>query len=143
MTDRKLVVFDIDGTIADNSHRQHFLEGTPDWHSFFINCVHDTPIRSTLDLLELYLKDPSSRVELWTGRPEWCRKLTTKWLYDNNVSIEHVDDIKMRPNTDFKPNWKIKQGWAFDDKPFIAFDDDQTVVDMFADDGVACLKVNV
>ena len=30
-----IILCDIDGTVADNSHRQHFLEGKKDWDGFF------------------------------------------------------------------------------------------------------------
>ena len=35
MAEKKIVICDIDGTIANNDHRQHFLEGKKDWDGFF------------------------------------------------------------------------------------------------------------
>ena len=32
---KKIVICDIDGTIANNDHRQHYLEGKKDWEGFF------------------------------------------------------------------------------------------------------------
>ena len=36
MSEKKIVICDIDGTIANNDHRQHFLEGKKDWDGFLI-----------------------------------------------------------------------------------------------------------
>tara|TARA_Y200000002_G_C22620649_1_gene638014 strand:+ start:1254 stop:1370 length:117 start_codon:yes stop_codon:yes gene_type:complete len=35
MAEKKIVICDIDGTIANNDHRQYFLEGKKDWDGFF------------------------------------------------------------------------------------------------------------
>ena len=35
MKEKRIVICDIDGTIADNSHRQHYLLGKKDWKKFF------------------------------------------------------------------------------------------------------------
>ena len=38
------VVFDLDGTLADDLHRQHHLEGDePDWAAYFGDCVNGPP----------------------------------------------------------------------------------------------------
>jgi len=43
-TGLKTVIFDIDGTLSDNSHRQHFLEQKhKDWEGFFKECEKDKP----------------------------------------------------------------------------------------------------
>ena len=46
--ERDTVICDIDGTIADNSHRQHYLEGKRDWKSFFEGIENDKPILKIL-----------------------------------------------------------------------------------------------
>ncbi len=49
----KIVIFDIDGTLADNSHRQHFLEGgKKDWKGFFDAMVDDQPNINVLRLFD-------------------------------------------------------------------------------------------
>ena len=45
MYKRKAIIFDIDGTLANNEHRQHFLiEETKNWEEFFRNMSKDSPI---------------------------------------------------------------------------------------------------
>lgn len=44
-TRRPLAVFDIDNTLADTGHRQHFLERRPrDWSGFFGAAPTDPPL---------------------------------------------------------------------------------------------------
>ena len=40
----KIVLCDIDGTIANNDHRQHYLEDKKDWDGFFAELINDAPI---------------------------------------------------------------------------------------------------
>lgn len=46
----KYVIVDIDGTVADLSHRIHFIEGEKkDWDSFYNNVEKDKPIQHVID----------------------------------------------------------------------------------------------
>ncbi|GAA3073157.1 hypothetical protein GCM10020254_16230 [Streptomyces goshikiensis] len=48
---RPLAVFDIDNTLADTDHRQHFLEGRPrDWDGFFGAAPADPPLARGVEL---------------------------------------------------------------------------------------------
>ena len=40
----KIVLCDIDGTVANNDHRQHYLEGKKDWDGFFSELINDTDV---------------------------------------------------------------------------------------------------
>ncbi|WP_411080144.1 hypothetical protein [Streptomyces sp. cmx-18-6] len=76
---RPLAVFDLDGTLADTAHRQHFLEGPKrDWTAFFAAAPDDPPltegVRLVLDSAE------ECEVVYLTGRPERCRRDTVDWL---------------------------------------------------------------
>ena len=44
-----IILCDIDGTVANNDHRQHFLEGKKDWDGFFSELVNDLPIQIIID----------------------------------------------------------------------------------------------
>ena len=75
----KIIVFDIDGTIADCTRRLHHVKkDNPDWKSFFEECVNDTPIESMCDMsivLSQYYD-----IVFCTGRSEECREQTEEWL---------------------------------------------------------------
>ena len=46
---KNIILCDIDGTVANNDHRQHFLEGKKDWDGFFSELVNDQPIQIIID----------------------------------------------------------------------------------------------
>ena len=72
-------MFDIDGVLADVSHRVHFLEnGRKDWGSFFGNAIHDGVHPEGRDLITQAAQD--CEIAYLTGRPDWCRRDTTHWL---------------------------------------------------------------
>jgi phosphoglycolate phosphatase-like HAD superfamily hydrolase len=42
---KKIVIFDLDGTLMNIEHRMHFIKETPkDYHAFYKACSGDTPI---------------------------------------------------------------------------------------------------
>lgn len=76
---KKIILCDIDGTIANNDHRQHFLEGKKDWESFFKELVNDKPIHSVIQIINNEYKLGKNIIFL-TGRPERYRHSTHNWL---------------------------------------------------------------
>ncbi|MCX4695574.1 hypothetical protein [Streptomyces sp. NBC_01408] len=76
---RPLAVFDIDNTLADTAHRQHFLERRPrDWSGFFGAAQADPPLARGVALAGESAAD--CEVVYLTGRPERCRADTEDWL---------------------------------------------------------------
>ncbi|MFD3694963.1 hypothetical protein ACFWUZ_02165 [Streptomyces sp. NPDC058646] len=76
---RPLAVFDIDNTLADTAHRQHFLERRPrDWNGFFGAAPADPPLARGVALAVESAAD--CEVVYLTGRPERCRADTQDWL---------------------------------------------------------------
>lgn len=90
------VIFDIDGTLADASHRLHYIKDMaywrpggitrdlkPDWDSFLSaeELAKDAPIEETFYLLATMLNQPQDyRVLFITGRKESTRSVTYDWL---------------------------------------------------------------
>lgn len=96
---RPLAVFDLDGTLADSGHRQHYLEGRRrDWDGFFAAAVDDPPlaegVRLALD------SAGSCEVRYLTGRPERCRRDTVAWLEEQGLPEGRV---YMRRDGDRRP----------------------------------------
>tara|TARA_B100000795_G_C22636774_1_gene374842 strand:- start:55 stop:219 length:165 start_codon:yes stop_codon:yes gene_type:complete len=46
---KNIILCDIDGTVANNDHRQHFLDGKKDWDGFFDALNKDKPIHSIIN----------------------------------------------------------------------------------------------
>ena len=76
---KKIILCDIDGTVANNDHRQHFLQGKKDWDGFFKELVNDKPIYSVINKINADQKMGKDIIFL-TGRPERYRHTTHKWL---------------------------------------------------------------
>lgn len=76
---RKIILCDIDGTIANNDHRQHFLEGKKDWDGFFSELINDKPIFPIINKV-IEEHNTGKEIVFLTGRPEKYRSLTTEWL---------------------------------------------------------------
>ena len=78
MTD--LYIFDIDGTLADGSHRVHLIEGeNKRWQDYFALCGKDAPIWPVLKTLER-LKHTDAEILFFSGRSDEVREETVCWL---------------------------------------------------------------
>ena len=100
-----IILCDIDGTIANNDHRQHYLEGKKDWDGFFSELVNDLPIYEIIDQI-IEEQSKGREIIFLTGRPERYRYSCTLWLK------EYFDfDFKllMRKDNDQRHKLEIKK----------------------------------
>ncbi|WP_448317166.1 phosphatase domain-containing protein [Streptomyces sp. CO7] len=103
-TRRPLAVFDLDNTLADTAHRQHFLEMRPkDWDAFFDAAPQDPPLAEGV-ALALEAAHECEVVYL-TGRPERCRRATVAWLAAQGLPEGRM---WMRRNHDRRPARRTK-----------------------------------
>ncbi|MFC9247502.1 hypothetical protein ACFT7S_26900 [Streptomyces sp. NPDC057136] len=101
---RPLAVFDLDGTLADTAHRQHFLEGARrNWEAFFSAAVDDPPLEVGVRLALAGAQD--CEIVYLTGRPERCRRDTLAWLALQGLPEGRV---YMRRNGDRRPARRTK-----------------------------------
>lgn len=72
----ELVIFDLDGTLADDSHRQEwtYQYGDP------TNFLQDATIQAVLEKAREFERDPDTVVVYMTGRPRRLHKVTKTWL---------------------------------------------------------------
>ena len=68
-TGKNIVICDIDGTVANNDHRQHLLNGFKTWDLFFNALDKDTPILEVIEYV-LELHSNGKKIVFITGRPE-------------------------------------------------------------------------
>jgi phosphoglycolate phosphatase-like HAD superfamily hydrolase len=144
---RPCYIFDIDGTLADLTHRLHFIkDGKKDWNSFKHFCFADTPIKHMVDLAKLCSQQHF--VVFMSGRNECQRPMTVEWI------AKHFDEaprivlapIYMRADGDYRSDDIIKaellaEVRADGYQPIMAFDDRKRVVDMWRANGVPCAQV--
>lgn len=140
---KKIILCDLDGTLADCQHRiHHILKQPKDWASFFADCAGDSPIQHVIDLVNSINKDV---YEVWitSGRSDECKQQTVKWLYDNNVNYDNLIMRKSGDHTDdgiLKPSW-LSDGTIPAQRVAFALDDRNRVVKAWRDAGVPCFQV--
>jgi beta-phosphoglucomutase-like phosphatase (HAD superfamily) len=106
----KAVIWDLDGTLADDRARAHFLEVerglARDWDSYFDAVDQDAPIAASIEVLHA-LRGAGVRIIYLTGRPEFTREKTERWLKANG--LDEYDRLVMRPATgDWRPAGEMK-----------------------------------
>lgn len=130
---RPLAVFDIDGVLADVSHRLHFLD-VHRWERFFAAAHADPLLDEGAERLRA-AQDEFDVVYL-TGRPERNRRLTERWLAECALPTH---PLYMRPDDDHRPARYVKREvlrrLAREREVAMILDDDPAVVRMLADDG--------
>ena len=136
------VVFDLDGTLALNEHRQHFVQrpvGEKDWKRFFAACDGDTLFWQVARMLQV-LDATGNHVEIWSGRSSEVIDKTKAWLATHGLA--HVP-FRCREEGDHTPDHELKLSWlaAATTKPDLVFDDRASVVRMWRENGIACAQV--
>ena len=141
-----IVVVDVDGTIANGEHRQHFLKQTPkNWDAFFDACDLDTPHKDICDLVvELSVSHP---IVFCSGRTEKTRSKTIAWLTQNLwLHPMYSNRLLMRADGDFrhdniiKPELLSNAGITLQQIAFV-LDDRDSVVAMWRSLGLRVLQV--
>lgn len=142
-------LFDLDGTLALNDHRQHLLECSPrKWDEWSEACVLDMPNRPLLWLLEIVSNTVGQHAYIITGRDENQRAVTRDWLckYAHPAVAKYVPLI-MRPDGNHTEDTKLKAQW-FEvmrqlhlDQEFVAIEDRSRMVRMWRSLGVQCWQV--
>lgn len=138
------VVFDLDGTLALNEHRQHFIDrpvGQKDWDSFHAACGLDRVNWQVAEVARA-IHVMGNRVSIWTGRSDAMWFKTTQWLYANDLGMM-VKRLKMRPEDDHSKDTDLKKRWLDEAlyKPDLVFEDRSSVVQMWRENGINCIQV--
>ena len=136
----EIVIFDIDGTLADVSARQHHLMKKPkDWDSFFRGIPQDKAIHSMVRLCNI-LYASGIKILLCTGRREKDRGETVKWLAQQGVNYH---ELILRSDGDRRSDVIVKREiLAGLDRSKILFvvEDRSGVVEMWRSEGLVCLQ---
>lgn len=132
-----VTIIDIDGTIADETHRNH-LAVNKDWDTYFSLIPQDKPLYENWSKVTLSCSKTNSRKIFLTGRPERTRKDTEDWL-NLHYRLGHEEEliVIMRPDNNRKPAHEFKRSVM--EKVFkphntpvkMVFEDNQQNVDMF------------
>lgn len=139
----KIVVFDIDGTLANIEHRRAFVATKPkNWRAFTAGIPNDTAHQDIVELTHLFW-NAGHRVILCSGRGMEHRHVTIKQM---EKFVVPFTEIYMRAEKDHRPDYIVKvellQQIRKDfGEPWMWFDDRQQVVDAIRAEGVRVLQV--
>ena len=137
-----IVIVDIDGTIADLTHRLHFIEQKPpDWDAFHAHVAADKAIFPVIAVVRA-LAAAEHPIFMVSGRMEKCREDTINWLRLHKVPF---DALFMRPNDDYRPDTEIKNEILTKiggpERVLLAIDDRKRVVEMWRSHGIKTMQV--
>ena len=137
------IIFDIDGTLMNISHRKKFVEQRPkDWDKFREATKDDVP---NLDVfaIAIALQKQGHNILIASGRNKSQRAITMMQLMKEKLVFRALE---LRSDTDYLPDYIVKadmlekfkaDGW----KPELVFDDRSSVVDMWRSKGLRAVQV--
>lgn len=140
----KIAVFDLDGTLADISHRTHYILGPEkDWGAFFGLVSKDKPIEASCTILRT-LAMSGFTIWIMSGRSDATRDQTVAWLRKHGVVF---DELLMRSEGDRTPDHELKRSWV--NSPLVprehikmVFEDRSRVVQMWREEGFQTYQVS-
>ena len=140
-----LVVFDIDGTLANIEHRLDYVRSKPkNWKAFDAGIPNDK-VNPPVAEVFLQMVEEGHHVILASGRNERSRQATEDWLRKN--SLAGYQKLYMRKADDFRGDDIVKQEILdeivadYGKKPDMVFDDRPRVVKMWRDNGIFVFNV--
>jgi phosphoserine phosphatase len=140
-----LIVFDLDGTLANIEHRLDYVRSKPkNWAAFDAGIPNDKVNPYVAEAFHS-LSAARNTIVLASGRSERSREATVAWLTKNNLHT--WDNLYMRKADDFRSDDIVKREMLdqiisdFGKKPDMVFDDRPRVVRMWRDAGIFVFNV--
>lgn len=136
---KDVVIFDLDGTLADGTHRLHLLPKdnygeTWAWKPFNMACKDDAPIKDNIELCNALNRRYA--VIILTGRSDDAEKETRMWLQRHRVEFYK---LIMRSKHDNRKDIVIKEEVLRAiglERILCAFDDSPAVIKHFRELGI-------
>ena len=139
---KEIILCDIDGTIANNNHRQHLLGEFKDWDKFFYEMSNDEPIDEVIRLVKEE-KKCFNTICFLTGRPERYREATETWLkkyFDEGFNLLMREDGDLRNKIEIKRELFINN---FNINQIVTcFENDLELIQLWQELGVRVVDVN-
>jgi hypothetical protein len=138
--ERKLVLVDMDGTLADVTHRLHHVRGRKkNWKRFFGEMQHDPPN----PVIAEWVRNLVPEYEVWivSGRPDDYKDVTIDWLRRHHIPFS---EIRMRRGGDFRPDHIVKKeilDSIGEERVAFVIDDRNSVCDMWRSSGLTCYQI--
>ena len=139
---RPVVLVDIDGTLADVTHRIHHVRGRgkKDWKRFFQAMHKDQPNQVVVDWVKNLA--PDYEVIVVSGRPDDYREVTERWLAAQGIEYSV---LHMRRTNDRRPDDIVKREILHNqigkDRVAFVIDDRASVCRMWRAEGLRTFQV--
>jgi len=138
----KIVLCDIDGTVANNDHRQHLLKEYKDWDLFFSKLDQDEPIKKIIKIVNEYAEQ-GFLIYFLTGRPERYELKTRQWL---EKFFKFQINLIMRKDGDMRDKLLIKHELFSDnfqpEEILVCIENDLKLCDLWESLDLAVINVN-
>ena len=135
-----VVLFDLDGVLADAGHRQHFLHlAEPNWEGFYGGVGADAPLQDGLALLDAIR--PDLPVVILTARIDDIAQTTIEWLRQHGVRWDMLvcrppaDSDESTMAVDYK-RVEVRALLKAGITPVLAIDDNRKIVAMYEEFGI-------
>lgn len=136
-----VVIFDVDGTLMDETHRKEYRDNK-EWEKYFSLCEFDTPILPIIALTKEY-REKGYEIWIMTGRSEGIKDETVLSLKKAGVEF---DKIKMRGKGVYIPDYVIKPAWVAKyigiERVEAVYDDQEAVINGFKKKGLNTINVH-
>ncbi|MBB1319593.1 hypothetical protein H5123_18390 [Shewanella sp. SR43-4] len=143
----RTVIVDLDGTLALNKHRFHYIDkgivNKPDWISYFEACDKDKPHMPVIESLKALVAS-GYNIHIFSARGDIVREKTIQWLGRYKIPYHQ---LTMREMDSFTPDEELKKSWLLSHYPnykeevLCVFDDRDKVVKMWRSLGLTCFQV--
>ena len=149
---KKVIIFDIDGTLANSDHREHMIHRAlvareeVNWDEYFEASRFDPPHYEIQWLNHIMAEREDTELIVLTARPDYSRDMTEEWLTQHDIAHSELIMKDPLPDGSYDKDYIFKekvldQLIAQGRKPFMVFEDRQNVVDMWRNRGIKCLQV--
>lgn len=139
---RPIVLVDIDGTLADGTHREHYTRGPEkDWDKYFSLLEEDLPVEFVVRWVN-QLAASGHTIVLVSGRPDTYWKQTVHWL--DHIAGVYYDYLLMRPGSDKRDDTLVKAEMLKvlpKEKIVLVLDDRPKVCRMWRENGLKVIPV--
>jgi phosphatidate phosphatase PAH1 len=140
---RKIVISDLDGTIALVNHRRHLVEGEKkDWRAFYAACVDDEPNEPVVETLRV-LRNAGYQIVIVSARSKEVENETIVWLNRHEIPFDKF--YMLRETGDYTSEVELKTRFLMEiedhSEIFVIFDDRDSVVKMWREFGLPCFQV--
>ena len=142
---QKCIIFDLDGTLCDVSHRRQFVATKPrNWDAWNKGIINDKPVEQVLAMFSAlkYLYP----IFFVSGRSDDYRGVTLEWLEKHGITPYDYNGLYMRKYQDHRDDAIVKAEIADEIEKqyqiFAVFDDRKRVLTMWQERGIFTFDVS-